>query len=208
MDTELDSGPTPCRADEYRHGDQVHATVDRSSLSAQECCCAFPVHGRVSSTNSLAQIDHAALRQWRNIGIPLAVAVLVAVIIFQFGTGSYVFVELAAWTVGVSSAVSVYVVFGLIERRFTGTAREATAGNPVSLIRALFRSSSGPVQLLRLGLNVYAGLPIHAVAYNAMFSPYAVRNISVVTGIVAASLVAILLYSKGATPPTQDSPIR
>lgn len=148
------------------------------------------------------------MKQWRNVGIPLAVAVLVAVIIFQFGTGSYIFHELAAWTAGVSSAVLVYVVFGLIERRFTGTAQEATAGNPFSLIRALFRRSSGLVQLLRFGLTVYVGLLIHAVAYNAMFSAYAVRNISVVAGIAAASLVAILLYSKGATPPTQDGPIR
>jgi hypothetical protein len=147
------------------------------------------------------------VKQWRNVGIPLAVAVLVAVI-FQFGTGSYIFHELAAWTAGLFSAVSVYVVFGLIERRFTGAAQEITAGNPVSLIRDLFRRSPGLVQLLRLGLTVYVGALAHALAYNAMFSPFAVRNISVAAGIVAASLVGILLYLRETNPPTQDGPIR
>jgi hypothetical protein len=64
------------------------------------------------------------------------------------------------------------------------------------------------VQLLRLGLTVYVGALAHALAYNAMFSPFAVRNISVAAGIVAASLVGILLYLRETNPPTQDGPIR
>lgn len=148
------------------------------------------------------------MKHWRNVGIPLALAVLVAAIILQFGTGSYIFHELAAWTAGLFSAVSVYVVFGLIERRFTGAAQETTGENPVSLIRPLFRRSPGLVQLLRLAVTVYIGALAHALAYNAMFSPFAVRNISVVAGVVTAALVGILLYLRGTNPPTQDGPIR
>lgn len=148
------------------------------------------------------------MKQWRNVGIPLAVAVLLAAVIFQLGTGSYIFHELAAWTAGLFSAVSVYVVFGLIERRFTGTIQETTGENPVSMIRALFRRSPGLVHILRLGLTVYLGALVHALAYNAMFSPFAVRNISVAVGIVTASLLGILLYLRETNPPTQDRPVR
>lgn len=147
------------------------------------------------------------MKQWRDFAIPLAVAVLVAAIIFQFGTGSYLFHELAAWTAGFFSAVSVYVVFGFVERQFAGPAQES-AENPVSLVRALFRRSPGLVQILRLGLTVYVGALVHALAYNAMFSPFAVRNISVGAGIVAASLVGMLLYLRGTSSPTQNGPNR
>ncbi len=61
---------------------------------------------------------------------------------------------------------------------------------------------------LRLGLTVYVGALAHGLAYNAMFSPFAVRNISDAVGIVTASLVGILLYLREANPPTQDGPIR
>lgn len=148
------------------------------------------------------------MKQWRNVGIPVAVAVLVAAVIFRFGSGSYMFHELSAWAVGLFSSVSVYVVFGHIERRFTRAAQEIAAENPVRLIRALFRRSPGLVQLLRLALTVYVGALAHALAYNAMFSPFAMRNISVGAGIVAASLVGTLLYLREANPPPQDGPIR
>lgn len=138
----------------------------------------------------------------------MAVALLVAAVIFRFGTGSYMFHELAAWTAGLFAAVSVYLVFGNIERRFTRAAQDIAAGNPVLLIRALFRRSPGLLQLLRLALTVYVGALAHALAYNAMFSPFAVRKISVGAGIVAASLVGTLLYLREANPPPQDGPIR
>lgn len=148
------------------------------------------------------------MKQWRNVAIPLAVAVLVGGIILQFGTGSYVFHQLAAWAAGLFTAVFVYVVSGLIERQIIGAAEVTTAEKSASLLRALFRRSPGLVQLLRLGLAVYVGALGHAFAYNAMFSPSAVRNISVAVGIVAASLLGVLLYLRETNPPTQDGPIR
>lgn len=138
----------------------------------------------------------------------MAVAVLVAAIIFQFGTGSDIFHQLAAWTAGLFGAVFVYVLFGLIERRFTRAAQEIPAESPASPVWTFFRRSPGLVQLLRLGLTVYVGALAHALVDNAMFSPFAVRNISIVAGVVAATLVGNLLYLRGTNPPAQDGPIR
>lgn len=100
--------------------------------------------------------------------------------------------RLVAWGLGLAVGVFAYVAVGLLERKYLPSHRRPE--RPASPVWALFTGSPGPWQVPQLGIAVYLGLLLSAVARNGLFDVLYVRVVSVVFMAAVAMALSVGLY--------------
>ena len=138
------------------------------------------------------------MKRWLQIVLITAMSATVGGISYStllFDTGLQ---RLVAWGLGLFVGVIAYVAVGLLERKYLPSHRRS--GRPTSPVWALFTGSPGLWQVPRLGIAVYLGLLVSAVARNALFDLLYIRVVSVVFTAAVAMALSVGLYQNRQRP--------